>query len=144
VTDPYRATGDQLSAATLYALLTLRVAVFVVEQEAPYAELDGRDLRPDTVHLWFGDPEPLAYLRLLRDPGGVVRIGRVCTAMVARGAGLSSRLMIAALAEVGDRPAVLDAQVHAQNFYARFGFVPVGEPFEEDGIPHITMRRGPA
>jgi ElaA protein len=144
VTEPYRATGDQLSAATLYALLTLRVAVFVVEQECPYTELDGRDLRPDTVHFWFGDPEPLAYLRLLRDPGGVVRIGRVCTAMVARGAGLSSRLMVAALAEIGDRPAVLDAQVYAQNFYARFGFVPVGEPFDEDGIPHITMRRSPA
>jgi len=52
--------------------------------------------------------------------------------------------MIAALAEIGDRSAVLDAQVQAQSFYARFGFAPVGEPFDEDGIPHITMRRGPA
>ena len=145
VTDLHRATGDQLSSTTLYALLTLRVNIFVVEQKCPYPELDGRDLRPDTVHFWYQQgSEPLAYLRLLSEPDGGARIGRVCTALPARGTGLGSRLMAAALAETGDRYVVLDAQVQAQGLYVRFGFEPVGDPFDEDGIPHITMRRCPA
>lgn len=140
MTDLHRATGDTLSAATLYALLTLRVNIFVVEQRAPYPELDGRDLRADTVHFWLGDP-PVAYLRLLTEPGGTARIGRVCTEARARGAGHGGRLMAAALAEVGEREAVLDAQVTAQGLYARFGFLPEGEPFDDDGIMHVRMRR---
>ncbi|MGH3762379.1 GNAT family N-acetyltransferase [Actinophytocola sp.] len=136
------ATGDELTAAQLYALLTLRVDVFVVEQECPYPELDGRDLRPDTGHLWLARAgEPRAYLRLLREPGGGWRIGRVCTAAGARGLGLGARLMAAALERVGDADVVLDAQTYAQDFYARFGFAPEGAPFDEDGIEHITMRR---
>jgi ElaA protein len=139
VTEPRFARGDELTAAELYALLTLRTDVFVVEQECPYPELDGRDLRPDTGHLWF--PGPTAYLRLLAEPAGGWRIGRVCTAKDARGQGLAARLMAAALARIGDADAVLDAQTYAQEFYARFGFVAQGEPFDEDGIEHITMRR---
>ncbi len=136
------AAGDALTAEQLYALLTLRVDVFVVEQECPYGELDGRDLRPDTGHLWWpASGEPRAYLRLLREPGGGWRIGRVCTAKQARGRGLGARLMAAALERVGDAEVVLDAQTYAQEFYRRFGFEPDGEPFDEDGIEHVTMRR---
>ena len=138
--DLHRATGDRLTVRQLYALLTLRVNVFIVEQGSPYPDLDGRDLDPATVHLWFGGADaPVAYLRIL--PGPPARIGRVCTAPAARGTGLSTRLMHAALAELGDAEVVLDAQVQAQGMYARFGFVPEGEPFDDDGILHIAMRR---
>jgi len=140
VTDPLRATGDQLDIAQLYALLTLRVNVFIVEQRSPYPDLDGRDLDPSTVHLWYElDGNPIAYLRVLAGPPA--RIGRVCTVPEARGAGLSTRLMRAALTELGDVEVVLDAQVQAQDMYARFGFAPEGEPFDDDGILHIAMRR---
>src|SRR2546423_1066063 len=44
---------DELSAGTLYALLRLRVDVFVVEQRCPYPELDGRDTEPGTRHVWL-------------------------------------------------------------------------------------------
>jgi ElaA protein len=140
--DLHRATGDQLDAALLYALLTLRVNVFVVEQRSPYPDLDGRDLDPGTVHLWYqsGDA-PVAYLRVLAGPPA--RIGRVCTAPQARGRGLGTRLMEVALAELGSREVVLDAQVQAQGMYARFGFRPEGDPFDDDGVMHITMRRAP-
>lgn len=140
--DPRFAAGDELTAAELYALLKLRVDVFVVEQRAPYPELDGRDLRPDTEHVWYPPSgEPQAYLRLLSEPGGGWRIGRVCTTVAARGTGLGGRLMAAAMARIGDAPAVLDAQTYARDFYARYGFTPVGEPFDDDGIEHVTMRR---
>jgi ElaA protein len=139
--DLQRATGGALDVGQLYALLTLRVNIFVVEQRSPYPDLDGRDLDPSTVHLWYqNDAGPVAYLRVLAGPPA--RIGRVCTAPEARGRGLGTRLMEAALAELGSREVVLDAQVQAQGMYARFGFVPEGEPFDDDGVMHITMRRG--
>ena len=138
--DLHRATGDQLDVEQLYALLTLRVNIFIVEQRSPYPDLDGLDLDPGTIHLWYQPADtPLAYLRIL--PGPPARIGRVCTAREARGSGLGTRLMNAALAELGPVEAVLDAQVQAQAMYARFGFQPEGEPFDDDGVLHITMRR---
>ena len=39
----------------------------------------------------------------------------------------------------GDRAMGRCAQRTASDFYARLGFVPQGEPFEEAGIPHIAM-----
>ncbi|MGN2397285.1 GNAT family N-acetyltransferase, partial [Klebsiella quasipneumoniae] len=35
----------------------------------------------------------------------------------------------------------LGAQAHLQAFYAHFGFTPVTEVYDEDGIPHIGMAR---
>lgn len=144
----HREWAADLTPQRLYALLRLRVDVFVVEQECPYPELDGRDLDQTTRHFWIGsdtDPDlPVACLRLQEEPGGGFRIGRVCTARDARGRGLSRRLMEAALAEVGNAESVLDAQVYAAGLYAAFGFEAVGEEFLEDGIRHVTMRRVPA
>jgi ElaA protein len=139
-----RLWAADLTPSQLYALLRLRVDVFVVEQSCSYAELDGRDLEPGTRHLWLqsdDSPEPLAYLRLLEDPGDVFRIGRVCTARAARGMGFSRRLMEAALAEVGTAECRLDAQTYVVDFYASFGFRTEGGEFLEDGIPHVRMRR---
>lgn len=142
-----RASPRELDADTLYALLRLRVEVFVVEQACPYPELDGLDLKPSTVHFWLsphGAPTTvLAYLRLTTD-GDRYRIGRVCTARSARAAGLGGVLMQAATGEVGDAVCLLDAQSHLTEFYARYGFTIAGEEFIEDGIPHVPMRRDPS
>jgi ElaA protein len=138
-----REWAADLTQQQLYDLLRLRVDVFVVEQKCPYPELDGRDLEPTTRHFWLAgdDGRVLATLRLLEDRSGEFRIGRVCTAADARGNGLSSRLMDAAVAEIGSAPSVLDAQVTVKDFYARYGYVTEGEEYVEDGIPHILMRR---
>lgn len=131
-----------LDTTTLYALLKLRVDVFVVEQKCPYPEIDGRDTEPGTRHVWLarGD-EMLAYLRIL-DDGGTERIGRVVTAGSARKGGYGSRLLAHALTVIGNRPAVLDAQAHLTAFYGRFGFVATGPEYLEDDIPHVPMKRG--
>jgi ElaA protein len=135
----------ELEPATLYAVLRLRQDVFVVEQKCPYPDLDGRDAEPATRHLWLGPAEnpadPQSYLRILTEPDGAARIGRVCTALAARGLGLSRRLMAGALERTGDRPCVLDAQSYLVDFYGSFGFEPAGPEFVEDGIPHVPMRR---
>jgi ElaA protein len=142
-----RATPQELDTDTLYALLRLRVEVFVVEQACPYLELDGLDLHPSTVHFWltpYGMPTTvLACLRLFPDGQGY-RIARVCTARSVRGAGLAGVLMRAALGEAGYTVVVLDAQSRLAAFYARYGFEVVGEEFVEDGIRHVPMRREPS
>jgi ElaA protein len=132
-----------LDTRTLYAILRLRVDVFVVEQACAYPELDGRDLEATTAHLWTSDGTgPTAYLRVLRD-GDAARIGRVCTRADSRGTGLAAELMQAALDRFADRPVILDAQAHLARWYARFGFGVDGAEFVEDGIPHVPMRREP-
>lgn len=140
----HTATFGELDAATLYALLRLRVDVFVVEQRCAYPELDGRDTEPDATHLWLtadADRAPLAYLRILIEPDGSARIGRVAVARAARGAGVARQLMESAVSQLGDRPCVLDAQAYLVGFYRSCGFAEAGPEYMEDGIPHVPMRR---
>ena len=134
-----RARFDDLTPRDLYDLLALRVRVFVVEQECAYQELDGLDAEAE--HVWTRGPagEVVAYLRVL-EGGGETRLGRIVTAPEHRGTGAGAALMRAVLAEI-DGPVVLGAQVRAQGFYERLGFAVDGPGYDEDGIPHVPMRR---
>jgi ElaA protein len=135
-------SGPHLSAADLQAILKLRAEVFVVEQESPYLDVDGRDLDPGTYHYWLtGDDGVRAYLRVLTEEDGEMRIGRVCTAKQARGTGLAYQLMAAAVEDLSGARSVLDAQVDAQGFYERFGYVAEGDEYVDAGVRHIRMRR---
>jgi ElaA protein len=131
-----------LDPATLYGILALRSAVFVVEQNCVYHDPDGRDLEPGARQLWIErDGTVVATLRLLEDVANTSRIGRVATALDARGAGLAAALLERALEIVDGQTVVLDAQSYLADWYARFGFVRDGEDFLDDGIPHTPMRR---
>ncbi len=138
------AAFEELSTDLLYQILRLRVDVFVVEQRCPYPDLDGRDTDPTTRHVWAErDGAVLGYLRIVVEPDGTPRIGRVCVVPQARGAGLASRLLRTALDLIADRPVVLHAQAHLTEYYGRFGFTVAGPTYLEDGIPHVMMRRVP-
>ena len=73
------------------------------------------------------------------------RIGRVIVTRQARGQQLGRRLMERALSSCEEhwpgRPIELGGQAHLVDFYRSFGFVPIGAPYVEDGIPHQWMRR---
>ena len=137
---------DEFSAVELYALMRLRVDVFVVEQECPYPELDGRD--PDVLHLRLlaGD-DLLAAARILppAESKAPARIGRVVVAPAHRGKRLGEAVMQEAIAACErlypQTPIALSAQSHLKRFYESFGFSPVSEEYLEDGIPHIDMVR---
>lgn len=154
--------GDRLSAAVLYAVLTLRAEVFVVEQQAPYRDLDGADLAVGTTHLWVdvpvevdaraaSDHEPalgpvivgtsrrlVATARLVAADDGA-DLGRVVVASAQRGRGLGTAVVQAGC-ELGARPLHVNAQAHLEAWYATFGFVTVGPVFDWDGIAHVPMR----
>jgi len=140
---------QELDGLTLYRILQLRVDVFVVEQNCPYPELDGKDLAPDTIHLFLPkDDKILAYGRILA-PGisypDHPSLGRICVAQGARQLALGKELVKRSieLAEQHwpDRAIRISAQCYLQRFYESFGFVACGEPYLEDNIPHIEMLR---
>lgn len=133
-----------LSLEELYDILALRTDVFVVEQECPYPEVDGRDKDCQHVQVREGD-ELVAYLRIL--PRGLsfeeVSIGRVLVKQGHRSKGLARPMMQAAmdfiLTEWKEDAIRISAQTYLEAFYASFGFEPVSEPYLEDGIPHLDM-----
>ncbi|WP_352231130.1 GNAT family N-acetyltransferase [Actinomycetospora sp. NBRC 106378] len=136
----HHARLDDMTPRDLHDVLALRVAVFVVEQECAYPEIDGRD--PEAEHWWSrsADGALTACLRVLSEPDGTTRIGRVVSAPAVRGTGAGAELFAAAL-ETLSGPVVLGAQVRSQGFYARFGFAVSGPGYDEDGIPHVPMLR---
>jgi ElaA protein len=149
---------DALLPRTLYALLQLRSAVFVVEQTCAFQDLDGADA--DCMHLLGeraqpggetvppgGGPELLAYTRLV--PAGLkypeASIGRVVTAPSTRGSGMGHALMAESVRMLhslwGVQPIRIGAQAHLERFYNAHGFASDDKPYIEDGIPHIEMLR---
>ncbi|APQ13736.1 acyltransferase [Pseudomonas oryzihabitans] len=135
-----------LTPAELYAALVLRARVFVVEQQCVYPDPDGLDLAADVWHLFgWRAGELHAYLRLLGAVRDEVVIGRVIVAPEGRGSGLGHRLLEEALRACAERwpgrPLFLSAQAHLQAYYGRYGFTPCSAVYDEDGIPHIDMRR---
>lgn len=134
----------ELSPQELYDVLELRQRVFVVEQACAYLDCDGYDV--ESLHLMGRDRagKLSSYARLL-PPGLRYReasIGRVVTHPAARRSGLGRELMTESIARVRDLypgPIRIAAQRYLERFYGDFGFVVAGEPYEEDGIPHIEM-----
>ena len=131
---------DALDARTAYDVWRLRQAVFVVEQQCPYPDLDGRDPEPGTRHVLLDDDGVLVGCARVLDDGDVWRIGRVLLAPDVRGRGLANALVETALSVCPGRDVVLDAQSPLAGWYAGFGFAVDGPEFVEDGIPHLPMR----
>ncbi|MEJ6488544.1 GNAT family N-acetyltransferase [Leucobacter sp. USCH14] len=138
---------SDMPASTLYQLAALRQAVFVVEQNCVYLDLDGRDLEAGSMQIWAEDSSGMiaATVRILQEEAGDPRgrsIGRVVTAPMWRGRGVAAVLLEAAIEQCAGHPIALHAQSHLVDWYARFGFTPSGAEYLEDGIPHTPMRLG--
>lgn len=139
-------TYADLSKEQLYKLFKLRQDVFIVEQDCPYHDIDGKDF--DSLHiLGTGEGgELLAYARLL--PKGLsysdyVSVGRVIASEKMRGTGLGRKLMVFCMLELqrlwSNEKVKIQAQSHLLDFYRSYGFEPVGEEYLEDNIPHTDM-----
>jgi ElaA protein len=132
---------DELTPRALLGILAVRQAVFVVEQNCVYPDIDASDADATTRHLWIEDADGVVVstLRLMPDLDGGHRIGRVATYAAARGRGYSSALMRRAI-ELAGPPIVLSAQSYLVDWYGTFGFEERGERWIEDGIEHAPMR----
>jgi ElaA protein len=140
---------EELNPYQLYAILQLRNEVFVVEQQCIFQDADDKD--QDCFHLMgFADNKLVAYTRLV--PPGVIytetSIGRVVTSPAVRRSGAGRELMRKSIAQCesmfGKGPIKIGAQLYLKAFYESFGFQQISDPYLEDGIPHIYMRKEPA
>jgi len=138
---------DQLTTMQLYQLLSLRVAVFVIEQACSYQELDGKDFDPQTYHvIGYLNNEIVAYTRVL-GPNvsyeSYASIGRVIVAPACRGTEVSKQLMEKSILLIDalwpSFSIKISAQEPLQEFYNYFGFKKYSDIYLEDGIPHISM-----
>ena len=132
--------GDRSRMEQAWAL---RRRVFIEEQHVPEEiELDADDAR--AVHaLALESEQPVGCGRMLAHCD-YVKIGRMAVLAERRGTGVGRRVLeflVEHARQRGFRRAVLDAQVHAEGFYLKQGFTPVGEVFEEAGIIHRRMER---
>ena len=137
---------DALSPRELHDLLRLRGDVFVVEQNCAFPEIDGRD--PQALHLLARTErgDLAGTLRLFAPADrGPARIGRVATALPARGRGLGRAMMDEGIAEsrrrFGAAPIEIGAQSAMEGFYRSLGFARTSADYDEDGIPHCAMVR---
>jgi len=140
---------DALESREVYEMLRARSEVFVFEQNCVYGDVDGLDIAAWHLFAWdiAGERPAIAgYLRVLlpdsTDPD--VRIGRVLTTARYRGIRLGNALLERAIRHIEKQwprvPMRLHAQAHLQKFYGAFGFRPISEIHDEDGIPHVWMR----
>jgi ElaA protein len=136
---------QELSVVELYELMKLRLEIFVVEQNCPYQDADGKDLK--SLHLmgYSNDGVLVTYCRIL--PAGVsyaeVSIGRVVSSSLVRGSGTGKQLMVEALKciqqKFGNISVRISAQSYLLKFYESFGFRSIGKEYLEDNIPHMEM-----
>ena len=134
---------SELSTTELYEIYKLRVAVFVVEQNCPYQEVDHAD--QVSYHVWLQDENGIqAYARVL-PPGEAfpeAAIGRVIA--VKRRCGLGSEIVKAAIqvahSKFSAEKITIEAQTYVRTLYEKLGFEQISEEFLEDGIPHIKMQ----
>ena len=133
----------ELNKAELYQIIQLRIAVFIIEQDCPYPDLD--DMDHDAQHLWIEDAgEIVCYLRV--NPAGSrflePSLGRIVTKKSHRNRGYAEKLIKKAIdlvCEKESRAIRISAQCYLEKYYEKFGFIKASEEYLEDNIPHIEM-----
>ncbi len=135
----------ELSVDELYEALKLRCAIFVIEQNCNYQDMDDKD--QNSYHLLgYEGKQLVAYARIL--PKGLsykeASIGRVVVDKNFRKNGSGKALMQEAIAQAkklfSATEIVISAQCYLEKFYGDLGFKIEGESYLEDDIPHIKMR----
>ena len=139
-------TFDELTNQELYDLLQLRSAVFVVEQDCVYQDLDGKDTKALHV-LGLKNDKLVAYTRIF-GPGiyfEEASIGRVIVAKDERRHDYGNQIMkdsIKAVKDYFNETSIrISAQSYLEKFYTNLGFKAFGDTYIEDGIPHVSMMK---
>ncbi|THT99374.1 GNAT family N-acetyltransferase [Lampropedia puyangensis] len=134
----------QLTPAQVLEMVSARIAVFVVEQNCPYQEVDAYDA--SALHLFGWQGSALAAYARIIGPNlkfAEPSIGRVMVAHAFRahqyGRALMQEAIDLTMRTYPGQPIRLSAQSHLQGFYGSLGFVADSPEYLEDGIPHVDM-----
>ena len=139
-------TFDELTLEEFYEITTLRIDVFVVEQNCVYRELDGKDQKAH--HLFIREPktqEIIAYTRIFK-PGiyyDEAAFGRVLVHPNFRKRNIGRYLINEVIDFINknfsSNSIKISAQTYLKNWYESFGFKQISDSYLDDGIPHIDM-----
>ena len=133
---------DELTNTELYEILKSRAAIFIIEQNINYQDLD--DIDYNSIHCFYKENDKVtAYLRAFykEDNKDIVKIGRVLT--LKHNQGLGRKLLTESLPQIikimKPKKITMDAQKYAIGFYQKFGFQVVSDEFIEEEILHVIM-----
>ena len=140
---------NQIERDVLYDLFQLRSLVFVVEQNCPYLDLDGKDR--EGFHAFATiDNKIIGTARILPPDisyPGSCSIGRIAIHAHHRHGKRGSQMMTAIMdfvsKEFPNTPVTISAQEYLIGFYEQFGFKKTKERYLEDAIPHVKMKYVP-
>lgn len=138
---------NELTLNEFHNILQLRINVFIVEQNCPYPELDGKD--EIAYHFFaYAEEKPkkiIAYTRIFK-PGDYYKnaaIGRVVVHPDYRKKNIGHELIKKSIEQIENvfntNQIKIGAQSYLKNFYESHGFIKAGDAYLEDGIPHIYM-----
>jgi len=141
---------DQMTPQQMEAMYCLRQAVFIIEQDCIYPDIDGKDYQAIHLFGWL-DEQLVATLRVFesyqeyQSDSGETRasIGRICTHKDFRNNGTGQKSVDKALDFIkrnyNNKPVKIGAQFYLKQFYEKLGFKQVSDIYDEDGIDHIHM-----
>ena len=134
---------NELSTIEFHDIIQLRLAVFVVEQDCVYQDLDGKDT--SALHM-LGKTEKgeiIATARILIENPVKVIVGRVVVDGNYRKYGIGKELMKQTISDInrlmGNVQINISAQKYLLNFYTSLGFISTDNEYLEDGIAHVEM-----
>ena len=134
---------DDLSTYEVQSIFGLRSEVFIVEQECPYQDVDGRD--PEADHLLLYENNILCgYTRIFSKNTYFkeASFGRTVVKKKYRGKGYGHILVKESLKHLKNKKEniiKISAQSYLKKFYVSHGFIPKGDEYLEDNIPHTAM-----
>lgn len=135
-----------LTIHDLYELLRLRSEIFILEQDAPYQDLDNKDQY--AIHIrGYRDGELVAYCRIFKkgDYFAEASIGRVVVRSKWRKYSYGHALVTEAIKQLkevwNEETITISGQSYLKKFYESHGFVQTSEEYLEDGLPHMQMKR---
>ena len=134
---------EDLSINEVQSIFGLRSEVFIVEQECPFQDVDGRD--PEAHHLLLYENNILCgYTRIFSKNTYFkeASFGRTVVKKKYRGKGYGHVLVkesIAFLKSKEENTIKISAQSYLKKFYLSYGFIPKGDEYLEDNIPHTAM-----
>ena len=136
---------DELTLSEFHNFIQLRLDIFVVEQDCPYLDLDGKDEIAYHLFAKTDQGQTVAYTRLFA-PGDYydeAAIGRVVVHKDFRKDGLGFELMSRSIKQIESlfktKMIRIGAQQYLKKFYKSLGFKSTGHDYMEDGIPHTYM-----
>lgn len=123
---------------------SVRKIVFVEEQKVPLEE-EIDQYEEEATHFVLYDEDQAVGAGRFRVVAGIGKVERISVLPSYRSSKGAGRLIMETIEEYAKTKEMhvlkLNAQTHAEPFYAKLGYETVSDIFMDAGIPHVTMTK---